>query len=203
MAQTAFLRIFRGLGSFRGEAQFSTWMVRVALNTFHRYLRRMPKDRPLPDLELTAGEPTGAQQTLHSVSGQPDPETQVLANEEAARLRRLVSGLPPHFRDAVTVFYLHERSLEEAASALGISHGTLKSRLFRARELLLRRWQQGSASVRGARGGAASTEVEPRRRDASSSTASQRDNRAGEARHRHLICGSRRLPLSTLLRFLP
>jgi RNA polymerase sigma-70 factor (ECF subfamily) len=130
MAQEAFLKVYRGLPSFRGEAAFTTWMLRVALNTFHRHLRRLPRARPLTDDALNAAE---------EVPG-PDPEADLLDHERAERVRRLVAGLPAPFRDAVALFYLQERSVEEAAATLGVSIGTLKSRLFRARRMLLDAW---------------------------------------------------------------
>lgn len=150
MAQEAFLRIYRGLSSFRGESQFSTWMVRVALNTFNRYLKRLPKTSPLPERELAEDATDGLSVTASTGAGHADPESLVASREEAAQVRRLVAALPARFRDAITVFYLNERSTEEAAEALGISIGTLKSRLFRAREMLLERWQrtQSSAGIR-------------------------------------------------------
>jgi len=145
MAQEAFLRIYRGLSSFRGESQFSTWMVRVALITFNRYLKQLPKTSPLPERELAEDATDGLAATAGA--GHADPESLVASREEAAQVRRLVAALPARFRDAITVFYLNERSTEEAAEALGISIGTLKSRLFRAREMLLERWQRARSSA--------------------------------------------------------
>ena len=145
MAQEAFLRIHRGLGSFRGESAFTTWMVRVALNTFNRYLRKMPREAPLP---APADDPDRAEEeAAGAVAPGLDPEADLLASLEADRLRRLVTALPRPFREAVTVFYLQERSVEEAAAALSISTGTLKSRLFRARERLLKLWQDDAPAA--------------------------------------------------------
>ncbi len=143
MAQEAFLRVYRGLAGFRGESAFTTWMTRVALNTFHRHLRRLPRTLPLEDERLAeaAGE-DGPGGPAPRASGSEDPEAKLLAGEESHRVRRLVGELPQPFRDAVTLFYLEDRSVEEASSVLGVSTGTLKSRLFRAREMLLRRWSE-------------------------------------------------------------
>jgi RNA polymerase sigma-70 factor (ECF subfamily) len=138
MAQEAFIRIYRGLSSFRGESTLSTWMTRVALNTFHRYLHRMPRTQPLPDETLADAADASRPASASSV---PDPEKAFLSRETGVRLRALVAGLPEPFRDAVTLFYLEDRSIDEASTALGVSSGTLKSRLFRAREMLLRQWE--------------------------------------------------------------
>lgn len=137
MAQEAFLKVYRGLPSFRGEAAFTTWMLRVALNTFHRHLRRLPRTQPLPE-----DPPHPASAVAERL-----PDSDLLGSERAERVRRLVARLPGPFRDAVTLFYLQERSVEEAAAALGVSIGTLKSRLFRARRMLLDAWEERTSSV--------------------------------------------------------
>lgn len=152
MAQEAFLRIYRGLPGFRGESAVSTWMTRVALNAFYRHLRRLPRTLPLEEMRTEEGSAGLAAEAALPASG-PDAEARLLASEEAGRIRRLVADLPPHFRDAVTLFYLEDRSLEEASAVLGVSTGTLKSRLFRAREILLRRWRERPS-------GAAETEAD-------------------------------------------
>jgi RNA polymerase sigma-70 factor (ECF subfamily) len=143
MTQEAFLRIYRGLPGFRGDAAFTTWMTRVALNTFHRYLRRLPRTEPLA---CPAGDPDGEDGTADLVANGAGPEAGAAAAQAATRIRRLVAGLPQPFREAVVLFYLQERSVEQAAAALGVSIGTLKSRLFRGREMLLRRWREGALS---------------------------------------------------------
>jgi RNA polymerase sigma-70 factor (ECF subfamily) len=172
MAQEAFLRIYRGLASFRGESAFTTWMVRVSLNTFHRYLSRMPREAPLP-------VPPGGEDRAEEAgpAGGPDPEAGVLASMEADRLRRLVAALPPRFREAVTLFYLQERSVEQAAGALAISAGTLKSRLFRARERLLKLWQEDASPAVARRAGAPRA-AEPRTMAARASAARGAASRA-------------------------
>jgi RNA polymerase sigma-70 factor (ECF subfamily) len=139
MAQEAFLKVYRGLPSFRGEAAFTTWMLRVALNTFHRHLRRLPRTQPLPE--------GPARPEVESAG--PLPDAEVLGSERDETVRQMVSRLPEPFRDAVTLFYLQERSVEEAAAALGVSLGTLKSRLFRGRGMLLDAWPAETAAPAG------------------------------------------------------
>jgi RNA polymerase sigma-70 factor (ECF subfamily) len=146
MTQEAFLRIHRGLPGFRGEAAFTTWMTRVALNTFHRYLRRLPRvAAPAPP----GDDPDAGDAASEVASDAAGPEDRAAQSQAADRVRRLVAGLPGPFRDAVALFYLQEKSVEEAATVLGVSIGTLKSRLFRGREMLLRRWLAESGGAPG------------------------------------------------------
>jgi RNA polymerase sigma-70 factor (ECF subfamily) len=165
MTQEAFIRIYRGLPSFRGDSAFTTWMTRVALNTFHRHLSRLPK--PAESIDAAAGEERPPLEVADTADG---PEAGAAAAQQARRVRHLVARLPSPFRETLTIFYLQERSVEAAAKALGVSTGTLKSRLFRGREMLLRLWQESAGaraadaaivSSPGAPGDAARGEVRP------------------------------------------
>lgn len=138
MTQEAFLRIYRGLPGFRGDSAFTTWMTRVALNTFHRHVRRLPRTGPLAGAGADPGDDDPA---ADIPSGEAGPDDRAATGQSAERVRLLVAGLPQPFRDAVVLFYLQEKSVEEAAATLGVSVGTLKSRLFRGRQVLLKRWQ--------------------------------------------------------------
>jgi RNA polymerase sigma-70 factor (ECF subfamily) len=145
MAQEAFLRIYRGLPGFRGEAAFLTWMTRVSLNTFQRFLKRLPRREVHP---VPAEDDDQVEEIGGPSSGPADnPESCAMADQEAGRMRRLVADLPSPFREAVVLFYLEDRSVKEAAGTLGVSAGTLKSRLFRGREMLLRRFRQEAVPV--------------------------------------------------------
>lgn len=123
MAQEAFLKAFRSLKQWRGEGLFSTWLFAVATNVYRSQLRRKSLPRaPLEALEAVAG--TRAEQ-------------HALEECERSRLvRDAVRGLPPKYRDAITLFYFHEMNLGQAALSLGLPEGTVKSHLHRARKLL-------------------------------------------------------------------
>jgi RNA polymerase sigma-70 factor (ECF subfamily) len=126
MAQEAFLRIFEQLARFRGDSAFSTWMFSVALNVYRSTLRR----RALPSVPLDA---------IAELVGRGTPH---LALEEAQRedlVRRAVAGLPPRYRDALTVFYFRDMDLAETARILNIPEGTAKALLHRGRKLLHRK----------------------------------------------------------------
>lgn len=123
MAQEAFLKAFRFLDRWRGEAAFSTWLFALATNVYRSKMRR----KRLETLMLDDA---------------PEPRAPHDVEEEAVRLqtrrtvRRLVADLPPKYRDALTLYYFMEMDVSAAASSLGIPEGTLKARLHRARARL-------------------------------------------------------------------
>lgn len=123
MAQEAFLRCFRKLASWRSDAPFSAWLFALAANLYRSELRRLP-------LHGTS---------LEEITEPADPHNRTKEIEIEQRneaVRRAVSLLPPKYRDVVVLYYFQERDLTATASSLGMTEGTLKSRLFRARELL-------------------------------------------------------------------
>ena len=126
LAQEAFVKAFKSLGTFRAESAFSTWLTAVALNTCRSALRgREPAAIPI-DLVPAADR-------------QPNGLTIVEASERAESVRQAVMTLPARYRDALVLYYLEERDLAESARVLGVPAGTLKARLHRGRELLKRR----------------------------------------------------------------
>ena len=123
MAQEAFLRAYRGLNAFRGDAAFSTWLFALATNVYRNELRRIPQRMVVLE---EAPEPI-------------DPASMVEAYELRDRdlaVRRAVLALPAKYRDAMLLFYFHEMDVPAAAQSLGLPEGTVKARLYRGRELL-------------------------------------------------------------------
>lgn len=123
MAQEAFLRAFRKLSYWRRDAVFSSWLFALAANLYRSELRRIPmKTVPLDEIL----EPKDTR-----------PSQPGLEEEQRDRaVRDAVATLPAKYRDAVIFFYFQEMDLDTAARSLELSQGTLKSRLFRAREIL-------------------------------------------------------------------
>jgi RNA polymerase sigma-70 factor (ECF subfamily) len=123
MAQEAFLRAYRGLGKWRGEGVFSTWLFALATNLYRSELRRIP----------------AGMMGLEDVAEPRDPRAIDGGLEDWNRdeiVRRAVDGLPPKYREALLVFYFQEMDVAAAAASLGLAQGTLKARLFRGRKLL-------------------------------------------------------------------
>lgn len=123
LAQGAFLRAFRGLRGWRKDAAFSTWLFALATNLYRSEVQRIPP-RTIP-LEMIA-EP-GDPRALFSGD---DVEIRDSA------VRRAVLALPAKYRDALTLYYFHEKDIAQAAQSLGVAEGTVKARLNRGRELL-------------------------------------------------------------------
>jgi RNA polymerase sigma-70 factor, ECF subfamily len=123
MAQEAFLRAYRGLESYRGDAAFSTWLFALATNLYRSELRRIPQRTVALD---EAPEPA-------------DPVSITSAYERRDRdlaVRRAVLALPAKYRETMLLFYFHEMDVSAAAQSLGLPEGTVKARLHRGRELL-------------------------------------------------------------------
>jgi RNA polymerase sigma-70 factor (ECF subfamily) len=129
MAQDAFVRAYRHLSSWRGDAAFSTWLFALASNLYRSEIRRIPP-RTLPFDE--AGEPADARATAAH---------DLLARESARVLREAVHRLPSHYRDPMLLYYFHEHDVAAVAASLQLPTGTIKARLARARELLKQKLQ--------------------------------------------------------------
>jgi RNA polymerase sigma-70 factor (ECF subfamily) len=126
MAQEAFVKAFRSIGSFRGEAAFGTWLTAIALNSYRSRLRA--EGPPLVSLDLARLVPAHA-----------DALRRLEERERAETVRRAVLTLPGRYRDAVVLYYFEDRNVGEAARILGVPEGTVKAWLHRGRELLRRR----------------------------------------------------------------
>jgi RNA polymerase sigma-70 factor, ECF subfamily len=132
IAQDTFLKVYRRLDSFQRHSSFSTWLYRIALNTALDFLKRTGRSpvRAVEDPELTA-EPVRAQAGSGVSLGAPESR---LRREEIARVtQEALEELPEIFRTVLVLRELEGFSYQEMAETLGISIGTIESRLFRAR----------------------------------------------------------------------
>lgn len=127
MAQEALIRAWRGLGQWRRESSFSTWLFALAANVFRNELKRFPTvSIPLEDV----AEP--AEQTADIDA--------IATKEQKNEVRRAVLALPHRYREPVILFYFHEMDVSAAARTMGLPEGTVKARLSRARDLLKKRF---------------------------------------------------------------
>ncbi len=132
VAQEAFIKAFKNLDSFKGEARFGTWLHRIVVNAAYDHLRRQ---RPEPmDSEILddLSGPAGTAAVVGTGRGGIDPVVDGLSDPLRNALMRLNEG----FRFAVVLCDLLGFPYSEAADILGVQEGTIKSRIFRAREAL-------------------------------------------------------------------
>ena len=143
VCQEVFLRVHRGLGSFRGDAQIGTWLFRIALNEARRWGRLRGVRQAL--LALYGREP-------RPPAGQPD---EALARAEGWReLAALLGQLKPKLREVFVLFEIEELSLDEVTAVLDVGTETVKSRIKRARAEFERlRRQRALVAVVGGAGG--------------------------------------------------
>jgi len=141
LTQETFLRAFQNISHFRGEADLRTWIYRIAINQARNRWRWWRRRRRDSTISLDApcgplGQPLTA--TLRAAGGN-NPETQTLAHEREQVLRGALRNLKRSYREAVVLRDIEGFSYEEVATTLGISVGTVKSRLSRGREELRRK----------------------------------------------------------------
>jgi RNA polymerase sigma-70 factor (ECF subfamily) len=149
VVQAAYVKAFTHLDGFKGEAQFSTWLTRIALN---EALSRRRRQRPMVDLEAleAARVPGGAELiAFPGVAPPASPEAELGRTEMKALLEELVDDLPPDFRLVFVLREVEDLSTEETATYLSIKPETVKTRLFRARKLLRAALEQRLAPAFG------------------------------------------------------
>ncbi|QSA99044.1 RNA polymerase sigma factor RpoE [Methylococcus sp. EFPC2] len=133
VAQETFIKVYRALPGFRGDSAFYTWIYRIAINTAKNHLASRARRPTDDDIELDAAE------QFESATGLRDQETPegVLLSEELAGVIQLaVDELPDELRTAITLRELDGLSYEEIAQVMNCPVGTVRSRIFRAREAI-------------------------------------------------------------------
>ena len=144
LAQEAFIRAWRSLGSFQYTSQFSTWLYRLTSNICIDFLRAKKRRKVISLTMLRDDE--DSQWDLPDT--EPLPEQQMIAAEERAALARALASLDPDYRQVLTLRIVNECSYQQISQILGIAEGTVKSRLSRAREQL-RKKMAASGNISG------------------------------------------------------
>ena len=133
VAQEAFLKAYRAVPSFRGDSAFYTWLYRIAINTAKNHLvaaRRRPMNLEIELSESEGFEPFAALRDIDS------PESLALTDEIAEMINEAVEELPDELRTAILLREIEGMSYEEIAEAMDCPVGTVRSRIFRAREAI-------------------------------------------------------------------
>lgn len=135
VVQAAYVRAFTSLGSFRGEAQLSTWLTRIAVNEALGRVRRRRETTGLEELEMQRGGSGGGQVVQFPMSmSSTDPEVEMARSQARLLLEDAVDGLSDDFRVVFVLRDVEGLSTIETAAHLGIRAETVKTRLHRARK---------------------------------------------------------------------
>jgi len=133
ITQEAFIKAYRALPRFRGDSAFYTWMYRIAVNTAKNHLAAQRR-RPM-NVELDLQDPE--QYDLHAKLKETDtPEGMALSNELRELVERAIAALPEDLRTAIILRELEGMSYEEIAQTMECPVGTVRSRIFRARDAI-------------------------------------------------------------------
>lgn len=133
VAQETFLRAYRALGNFRGDAQFYTWLHRIAVNTAKNHLVAQNRRPPTDDIDAGDAEQFDTGIRLRN---NDTPEHELLRQEIEQTVMRVVEALPEELRSAISLREVDGLSYEEIAVRMGCPIGTVRSRIFRAREAI-------------------------------------------------------------------
>ncbi len=137
IAQETFIRAYRALHQFRGDAQFYTWLYRIAVNTAKKALLEMKRDPTVSESSLRAGpdDDETSQPGLELISAET-PETVLAAKDIGRAVNAALDALPEDLRQALTLRELDGLTYEEIAEVMSCPIGTVRSRIFRAREAI-------------------------------------------------------------------
>lgn len=133
VTQEAFIKTYRALANFRGESAFYTWLYRIAVNTAKNYLTAQSRKTPLSDVDAEEADFYDGSDSLKENS---TPERLLLSNEINKLLFETVEKLPEDLRMAITLREMEGMSYEEIANVMDCPVGTVRSRIFRAREAI-------------------------------------------------------------------
>jgi RNA polymerase sigma-70 factor, ECF subfamily len=136
VTQEAFIKAYRALPGFRGESAFYTWLYRIAVNTVKNHLVAQGRRPPGDDIEAEVAEQMDMGGRLRENA---TPERHLLSDEIAATVQHALDDLPDDLRTAIVLRELEGLSYEEIATTMNCPIGTVRSRIFRAREAIDKR----------------------------------------------------------------
>jgi len=138
VTQEAFIKAYRALPGFRGDSAFYTWLYRIAVNTAKNYLVSQGRRPPASDMDVEEAEFLEGSDALRDVAS---PERVVLSDEIQRVVFETIETLPDDLKVAITLRELDGLSYEEIAAVMDCPVGTVRSRIFRAREAIDKRIQ--------------------------------------------------------------
>jgi len=134
IAQEAFIKAYKALPQFRGDAAFYTWLYRIAINTAKNYLSSRGRSmQTVSDQAMNDDDEPDERLVAQEIG---NPETELLSKQVAIAINQAVDALPEELRQAITLREIEGMSYEEIAETMACPIGTVRSRIFRAREAI-------------------------------------------------------------------
>lgn len=135
LTQEAFIKAYNSINSFNEEYAFSTWLFKIATNNCIDFFRKRKLKTYSMDQKIKYKDEEFQQEYA---SSDPTAEKEMLASEKSNMIRQAIERLPEKYRTAIVLRHHEEKSYEEIAAILDLPLGTVKARIFRAREMLKR-----------------------------------------------------------------
>jgi len=136
IAQETFIRAYRALAQFRGDAQFYTWLYRIAINTAKKALMDLKRNPTVLENAYKSDDDDETSRVENELTTSETPEAVLASKEIAEIINAAMQDLPEELREAITLREIEGLSYEEISEAMNCPIGTVRSRIFRAREAI-------------------------------------------------------------------
>lgn len=136
IAQETFIRAYRALAQFRGDAQFYTWLYRIAVNTAKKFLMDLKRNPTVSENSFKSIDDDETSRVENELTSPETPESVLASKEIAEMVNSAMDALPDELRQAITLREIEGLTYEEIAEAMSCPIGTVRSRIFRAREAI-------------------------------------------------------------------
>ena len=136
IAQETFIRAYRALAQFRGDAQFYTWLYRIAVNTAKKFLMDLKRNPTVSENSFKTADDDETSPVENELTSPETPEAVLASKEIAEMVNSVMDALPEELRQAITLREIEGLTYEEIAEAMNCPIGTVRSRIFRAREAI-------------------------------------------------------------------
>lgn len=136
IAQETFIRAYRALAQFRGDAQFYTWLYRIAVNTAKKFLMDLKRHPTVSENFFKLVDDDETSSVENELTSSETPEAVLASKEIAEMVNAAMNALPDELRQAITLREIEGLTYEEIADAMNCPIGTVRSRIYRAREAI-------------------------------------------------------------------
>ena len=136
IAQETFIRAYRALAQFRGDAQFYTWLYRIAVNTAKKFLLDLKRNPTVSENSFKSADDDETSPVENELTSPETPEAVLAGKEIVEMVNTAMDALPEELRQAITLREIEGLTYEEIAEAMSCPIGTVRSRIFRAREAI-------------------------------------------------------------------